>query len=359
MAHRGRRVEKATSGICVQKLRKAGPIPSRRKFVRSAYGCARPSGRNALVAAEKHTPLASATATAPTATALSRSAGSAPCGEKPWYSATAAAGPSPTPRVIPSATYPCTSPWRPGGADSAPRVKNAGVPTLDAAPVRTRFVSTAQPAGNERSAEAPARSTRESTRGPRRPKASTIHPANGRSASWATPIAPSMKPMPRASWPWSCRNRGSMAVTPKWTAVHSVSPLVRARTLRVSDARASNAATMSARVVIGRSRRAVAWDADGGGPRRPPPPAAPSRPPPAASHSCLGDAGLHGLDQLGRNGEPVVLHRVLSRLLQDVVHGRSPRDELAGRARHVGAPQHLLHLDLLHGLSSCGGRSGR
>src|SRR5262249_13123687 len=161
-----------------------------------------------------------------------------------------------------------------------------------------------------------------------RPKASTIHPANGRSASWATPIAPSMKPMPRASWPWSCRNRGSMAVTPKWTAVHSVSPLVRARTLRVSDARASNAATMSARGVIGRPRRAGAWDGAGGGRRRPPP---------AASHSCLGDAGLHGLDQLGRNGEPVVLHRVLSRLLQDVVHGRSPRDELAGRARHVGA----------------------
>src|SRR5499427_6381886 len=72
-------------------------------------------------------------------TALSRSAGSAPCGEKPWYSATAAAGPSPTPRVIPSAMYPCTSPWRPGGADSTTRVKNAVVPRLYAAPVSTRF----------------------------------------------------------------------------------------------------------------------------------------------------------------------------------------------------------------------------
>src|SRR5215470_1899136 len=212
-------------------VEEGGPDPFSAEVRAKRVRMRRPSGRNALVVAKKHTPLASATATAPTATALSRSVGSAPCGEKPWYSATAAAGPSPTPRVIPSATYPCTSPWRPGGADSTTRVKNAVVPRLYAAPVRTRFVSTAQPAGEKRSAEAPASSTRESTRGPRRPKASTIHPANGRSASWATPIAPSMKPMPRASWPWSCRNRGSMAVTPKWTAVHSVSPLVRARTL--------------------------------------------------------------------------------------------------------------------------------
>src|SRR5215467_7305328 len=50
---------------------------------------------------------------------------------------------------------------------------------------------------------------------------------------------------------------------------------------------------------------AAAWDAAGGGRRRPPP---------AASSSRLGDAGLHGLDQLGRDREPVVLHRVLSRL---------------------------------------------
>src|SRR5262252_405389 len=111
-----------------------------------------------------------------------------------------------------------------------------------------------------------------------------------------------------------------MAVTPKWTAVHSVSPLVRARMLRVSDARASNAATVPACVVIDPS--GPAGSAAGGSDHRPPP-----------SGSRLGHAGLHGFDQLGRHGEPVVLHRVLSCLLQDVVHGRPAGDELAGRAR--------------------------
>ncbi|HKC09999.1 MAG TPA: hypothetical protein VKJ67_24210 [Methylomirabilota bacterium] len=105
----------------------------------------------------------------------------------------------PTPSVSPSATYPCTSLRRPAGATSTARVYNAVVPMLNAAPVSTRFAKTTQPVGVSSSAAAHERSTRASARGSRRPKASTIQPQKGRTQSWATPVAPSMKPMRRAS----------------------------------------------------------------------------------------------------------------------------------------------------------------
>src|SRR5882672_7185042 len=77
---------------------------------------------------------------------------------------------------------------------------------------------------------------------------------------------------------------------------------------------------------------------------------------PCSSWSLLGDPGLHRVDQLGGHCEPVVRHRVLACLREDIVHRAAPGDELAGGTRHVATAKHLLHLDLLHGVSSSGGR---
>ena len=63
-------------GICAQQFRNAGRSPSRRKFVESEYGCARPRGRNALTVARKQPALASAATAAAIANGASRSTGS-------------------------------------------------------------------------------------------------------------------------------------------------------------------------------------------------------------------------------------------------------------------------------------------
>jgi hypothetical protein len=56
-----------------------------------------------------------------------------------------------------------------------------------------------------------------------------------------------MKPMLPASEPWSCRNKGRTANTPKWPAVHSKPPLVSATTLRVSVTAGSAVSTAEER----------------------------------------------------------------------------------------------------------------
>jgi hypothetical protein len=49
---------------------------------------------------------------------------------------------------------------------------------------------------------------------------------------------------------------------------------------------------------------------------------------------------------------PVGLHGMGARLLENVLQRFAAGHELTGRARDVGTSENLLHLDLLHGVSS-------